>query len=202
MPPKYDSKSVECHFARLISPRPLETLCKNIFQETGLTQTLTNIVLPVYEAPTEKTYFFSTKKASELSKDLKLRDVIVAANSSPYFLKPKVIMDRKFIDGLSLGCYSANFPGSTTYSNPTLKAYHMATALGFKSKHIFILSVGTGTDMLLTRSNSIQLSKKARNLSRTCSGQADTDLFPIRPQIIKNSPISIANILKTITESN
>jgi hypothetical protein len=118
---------------------PLEDLLKARFEETLLSEALTEVVIPSYDLSKPGPFFFKRRYTlDDAAYDVKMWQVARATSAAPTYFEPACIAefkgegDHALVDG---GVYA---------NNPAVAAYSDAIELWGEEGEINVVSIGTG----------------------------------------------------------
>ena len=105
---------------------------ENYLGDLKLADTLRPVLIPANNVKTHRPYIFKTRHAKQHeSRNVELRDVIIAATSAPMMYYPHKVGDNLYSDCLSL-------------QNPVMVAVSEVLKGGTPASDIVVLSIGTG----------------------------------------------------------
>lgn len=117
---------------------PLEALCKQRFEDTMLSEALTEVVVPSYDLSRPGPFFFKRRYTQQDSAwDVKMWQVARATSAAPTYFEPACVAefkdegDHALVDG---GVYA---------NNPSVAAYSDAAQV-WAGAEIHVVSIGTG----------------------------------------------------------
>jgi predicted acylesterase/phospholipase RssA len=110
-----------------------KTLFNEYFENTKLSQTLTDLVITTVQSGHSSTDLFLRRESLiDPSKNHKLTDILMCTTAAPTYFPPYKLGNSVFVDG------------GVQANNPALVAYAEACRSQGKRDNIFILSLGTG----------------------------------------------------------
>lgn len=119
----------------------LESVLKKYFNETRLSEALTNVIIPSYEIEQRKPWFFKSFNAKDIRKkneDFLMRDAARATSAAPTYFEPAKINLNSELS------YIALIDGAVFANNPSMCAYAEAKSIFQKNDDILLVSLGTG----------------------------------------------------------
>ncbi|XP_014516153.1 patatin-17-like [Vigna radiata var. radiata] len=126
----------------------LHNITRELFKDTRLSQTLTNVVIPTFDIKTQKPVIFSNYKLGRYPYfNALMSDISISASAAPTLLPPYYFendgVEFNLISGADLSMFSI-LDDSLVNGNPTRATVSEALRHN-KYSRILILSLGTGT---------------------------------------------------------
>jgi hypothetical protein len=110
-----------------------QDLFSEYFQNTRLTDVLTELVIPAVKNDGRETYYFNRHDCrANIHYNYFLREVLMCTTAAPTYFDRYVLGESHFVDG------------GVQMNNPASAAYNACIRYGIDSKDIFMLSLGTG----------------------------------------------------------
>jgi patatin-like phospholipase/acyl hydrolase len=121
----------------------IETVLKDYFGDTMLSDAITDVIIPAYDIERRHPFFFKSYNAKNTEKngyDFKMRVAARATSAAPTYFEPAKIVTGGLED------YYALIDGGLVANNPAMCAYAEARTLYPERgpKDFFLLSLGTG----------------------------------------------------------
>ena len=133
--------------------QPIERILQQRFEDTMLSEALTEVVIPSYDLSAPGPYFFKREYAKNETEDWDVPMALVAraTSAAPTYFDPAVLP--------AAGGYGdhALVDGGTFANNPTLSGYADALRLKEERPRILVVSIGTGLAPQLAGSGPIPI---------------------------------------------
>ncbi|TCK98547.1 patatin-like phospholipase/acyl hydrolase [Natranaerovirga hydrolytica] len=134
-------KKISQLFKPKYNPTTFEAILEEYFQDLTLHDSLTNLIIPVFDMHKMKPFFFKHRPNflyNESDLNFYLKDVALASTSAPTYFPPHYITPT---NGYNSYCF---VDGGLYANNPSLCAYTEARKIYPEAKEYICLSIGTG----------------------------------------------------------
>jgi patatin-like phospholipase/acyl hydrolase len=119
----------------------LERILENVFHDTRVSASLTNVVYTAYDIETRSPVFITNISDDfGMNFDMSVKDAVRASTAAPTYFEPARVLSG---DGTS---YQSLIDGGVFMNDPALAALHYSNVLGFDLPDVTIISLGTGSE--------------------------------------------------------